>query len=74
MLRERKSLGALAKPLLESTKQAYKKKSRMEGQSQEGWLVLDYGDVVVHLFSPDQRKYYDLEDLWNDGKVLLRVQ
>ena len=41
----------------------------MEGQTQEGWLVLDYGDVVVHLFSPDQKKYYDLEDLWNDGKV-----
>jgi ribosome-associated protein len=36
--------------------------------------VLDYGDVVVHLFSPDQRKYYDLEELWSDGKVLLRVQ
>jgi ribosomal silencing factor RsfS len=30
--------------------------------------------VVVHLFSPDQRQYYDLEELWSDGKVLLRVQ
>jgi ribosomal silencing factor RsfS len=30
--------------------------------------------VVVHLFSPDQRDYYDLEELWSDGKVLLRVQ
>jgi ribosome-associated protein len=67
-------LGALAKAILESTKQDYKKKSRVEGQSQEGWLVLDYGDVVVHLLSPNQRKYYDFEDLWNDGKVLLRVQ
>jgi ribosome-associated protein len=46
----------------------------VEGQSQEGWLVLDYGDVVVHLFSPDQREHYDLEELWSDGKVLLRVQ
>ena len=40
----------------------------------EGWLVMDYGDVVVHLFSPDMREYYDLEGLWNDGKVLLKVQ
>jgi ribosome-associated protein len=46
----------------------------VEGQSGEGWLVLDYGDVVVHLFSPDMREYYDLEELWSDGKVLLRVQ
>jgi ribosome-associated protein len=30
--------------------------------------------VVVHLFSPDQRDYYQLEDLWNAGKVLLRLQ
>ena len=67
-------LDALAKGVLETTKQDHKKKGRVEGQPQEGWLVLDYGDVVVHLFSPDQRKYYDLEELWSDVKVLLRVQ
>jgi ribosome-associated protein len=67
-------LDALAKGVLEATKNDYKKKGRVEGQPQEGWLVLDYGDVVVHLFSPDQREYYDLEELWSDGKVLLRVQ
>jgi len=67
-------LDALAKGVLEAMKKDYKKKSRVEGQSQEGWLVMDYGDVVVHLFSPDQREHYDLEELWSDGKVLLRVQ
>ncbi|RPJ29199.1 MAG: ribosome silencing factor [Chloroflexi bacterium] len=67
-------LDALAKGVLETTKKDYKKKSRVEGQSHEGWLVLDYGDVVVHLFSPDQREHYDLEELWSDGKVLLKVQ
>ena len=45
-----------------------------EGLNYGHWALLDYGDVVIHLFSPDQRKYYDLEDLWSDGKVLLRVQ
>ncbi len=67
-------LDALAKGVLEETKKDYKKKGRVEGQAGEGWLVLDYGDVVVHLFSPDMRAYYDLEELWSDGKVLLRVQ
>lgn len=67
-------LDALAKGVLEATKKDYKKKSRVEGKSQEGWLVMDFGDVVVHLFSPDQREFYDLEELWSDGKVLLRVQ
>jgi len=43
-------LGALAKAVLESTKQDYKKKIRVEGQSKEDWLVLDYRDVVMRLF------------------------
>ncbi|GJQ52602.1 MAG: hypothetical protein HKUEN02_14490 [Anaerolineaceae bacterium] len=67
-------LDALAKSVLEATKKDHKKKGRVEGKSQEGWLVMDFGDVVVHLFSPDQREYYDLEELWSDGKVLLKVQ
>ena len=67
-------LDALARSVLEATKKDYKKKSRVEGQAREGWLVMDYGDVVVHLFSPDMRGYYDLEELWSDGRVLLRVQ
>ena len=67
-------LDALAKGVLEATKKDYKKKGRITGAPNEGWLVLDYGDVVVHLFSPDQREHYDLEELWGDGKVLLRVQ
>jgi ribosome-associated protein len=67
-------LDALAKGVLEATKKDYKKKSRVEGRPPDGWLVMDFGDVVVHLFSPDQREYYDLEELWSDGKVLLKVQ
>lgn len=33
-----------------------------------GWIVLDYGDLVVHLFLPEQRKYYQLESLWADAR------
>ena len=67
-------LDGLAKGVLEATKKDYKKSGRVDGKPTEGWLVMDYGDVVVHLFAPDMRKYYDLEELWSDGKVLLKVQ
>ena len=67
-------LDALAKSVLEATKKDYKKRGRVDGKAPEGWLVMDYGDVVVHLFAPDMREFYDLEELWSDGKVLLKVQ
>jgi ribosome-associated protein len=67
-------LDALAKSVVEEMRSQHKKKGRVEGEARDGWLVVDYGDVVVHLFSPDQRDYYQLEELWNEGKVLLRVQ
>ncbi|MGB7339169.1 MAG: ribosome silencing factor [Phototrophicaceae bacterium] len=45
------------------------------GTPESGWIVLDYGDVVVHLFSEDQRDYYDIEGLWSEaGNVLLSIQ
>ncbi len=67
-------LDALADTVLDSSHKDHHKKGRKEGLARDGWVVVDYGDVVVHLFSPDQRDYYDLEELWSDGKVLLRVQ
>ena len=67
-------LEALAKTVVDEMRAQHKKKGRVEGEAREGWLVVDYGDVVLHLFSPDQRGYYQLEELWNEGKVLLRVQ
>jgi ribosome-associated protein len=36
--------------------------------------LVDYGDVVVHLFSPEKRDYYRLEDLWSQSKVLIHLQ
>ena len=47
---------------------------RIEGNKSDGWLVIDLGNIVVHLFSPDQRDYYDLEGLWSEGKVLVRLE
>jgi len=37
-------------------------------------VLVDFGDVILHLFSPEKRHYYRLEDLWAHGKVILRLQ
>ena len=39
-----------------------------------GWLLADYGSVVVHVFSPEEREYYQIESLWKDAIPVLRMQ
>ena len=46
----------------------------IEGESSAGWLVADLEDIVIHLFSPELRGYYKLEQLWSKGKVVLNLQ
>jgi ribosome-associated protein len=45
-----------------------------EGTIDSGWLLLDYGDVIVHIFAPLERKYYELDKLWNEANLVLRIQ
>jgi len=45
-----------------------------EGTIDSGWLLLDYGDVIVHIFGALEREYYQLDELWSVAKPVLRIQ
>ena len=45
----------------------------VEAAGASGWMLLDYGAVVVHLFTPKRRDYYQLEELWEDGRTIVRI-
>jgi len=45
-----------------------------EGTVNSGWLLLDYRDVIVHIFATPEREYYQLDKLWNKANLVLRIQ
>ena len=47
---------------------------RIEGNRDSSWILMDYGDLIVHIFSRDDRLFYDLERIWRDGKVVGSVE
>ena len=62
------------KTILEEVERAVRdlgeKPVRREGEAESGWVLLDYIDVVVHVFAHEEREYYDLERLWRDAPRL----
>ena len=67
-------LKALHDAVAEEIFAQFKVKSRLEGKSGDGWVLADFGDVIVHFFSPQKRTFYHLEELWSAAKVLVRLQ
>ena len=68
----------MVKGLMVEVQDEVKKKfglnARLEGEAQAGWMLADYGSVILHIFSPDRREYYSLEELWAEAKTILRLQ
>jgi ribosome-associated protein len=62
-----RQLRAIAEEILRETKLARIRLLGAEGLPVSRWVLLDYGDVIVHLFEPTTRAFYDLEMLWGDS-------
>jgi ribosome-associated protein len=72
-----RQLKAIVNGITEEVKKRYGLIPRgVEGEAESGWVLIDYGDVVIHAFAPEVRSYYDLESFWvgQDASVLLKMQ
>ena len=66
---------AILKDLSEKLLEEFDRKPlHTEGKADSGWVLLDYGDVIVHVFSASQRSFYNLEQLWSAATPIVRLQ
>ena len=63
--RSQRHVGAMADHLLRSLKEAGYGKCRVEGMPNADWVLIDAGDVIVHLFRPEVRSFYNIEKIWS---------
>ncbi len=71
----RRQLNAIADTIIENIRENSETKPlAVEGAADSGWILLDYGDVVVHLFAPEERDYYKLDQFWEDASLVVRIQ
>jgi ribosome-associated protein len=69
-----RQLRAIVEYIDEKVQQEFGLNPRREGSPETGWIVLDYADIVIHVFSPSQREYYRLERLWSKVPPVVVVQ
>jgi ribosome-associated protein len=60
---------SIAEGVKDRLREETKMRARPEGDAQSYWMILDYSDVILHIFSDETREFYDLERLWSDAKV-----
>ena len=63
-----RQIETIADEIEEKLKEAKRRPSHIEGYPRGDWILMDYVDFVVHIFTPASRSYYDLERLWGDAK------
>jgi ribosome-associated protein len=69
-----RQLGAIADGISEGLRDEGIRPIGREGSSNAHWLLIDYGGVIVHVMAPPERDFYQLERLWAEAPLLLRVQ
>ena len=71
--RSERQVGAIAEGIRDALREDGIKPIGVEGAGSSRWVLLDYGAVIVHVFAPDERAYYDLEHVWAGAQPVVRL-
>jgi ribosome-associated protein len=69
-----RQITALTRALTDRARELGAPSRRLEGTAEGGWVLIDFEDVIVHVFSPEQRSFYRLDELWKEAQPLLVIQ
>ena len=69
----RRQLNSIRDGILEALKEKGYGLHHKEGTAESGWILLDYENILVHIFSPERRAYYQLEELWQDAPTVMKM-
>lgn len=69
-----RQLRAITRTLNDEMSRTDRSPRRIEGDPTSGWILMDFGDVIVHVFDAELRAFYDLEERWSEAPVLLSIQ
>jgi ribosome-associated protein len=68
-----RQIEALEEDLTDALEKAQVRRFHREGSPASGWVLLDFSDVIVHIFGPEEREFYGLERLWSRAPQVVRV-
>ena len=70
----KRHIDALSDSITNNMKNPIFKLISREGNSESGWILLDYGDIIIHIFGTEEREFFQLEELWESATALIRIQ
>ena len=68
-----RQIEALEEDITDAMKEAGGRRFHREGTPASGWILLDFSDIIVHIFGPEEREYFELERLWGRAPQVVRV-
>ena len=68
-----RQIEALEEDITRAMKEAGASRFHREGTSGSGWILLDFSDIIVHIFGPEEREFYGLERLWGQAQQVVRI-
>jgi ribosome-associated protein len=69
-----RQIDAIKESVQETANNLSVKLNQSEGSANSGWVLMDFSDIIVHIFSREGREFYRLDELWNDAENLVRIQ